>query len=391
MRRRREIAALLATVVSAACAERAPGPGSDLDTWAVAPVPITSIGVVDGDPEYLFQRLTAALFTIDGHIVVADGGLLVLREYAPDGAFLRRMGREGDGPGEFRSLRGIWTDSADTIGVWDAQALRLTYFGPDRTVARTVGLEAANATLGAGGLDFLAGVFPDRSVALGTVALGTAASAGGPGPDRVTIEHFSAHGDHLGRLVETTGLVRARLGEGLMGPVAFSPYPHVRTHAGVLYHANGVEPIVREWSPTGERAVVLPAHAFDVEREWSALLATVQERGLEPYVRVVQTAPRPERIPHLSGLLVDESGRIWAKRYDPASDAIWLGGGARPAGGWWWIAETIASGTGSAGSVVATIQMPDGFAPLQVHGDRLLGLSTDSLGVQRVEVRSILR
>jgi hypothetical protein len=348
------------------------------ESWTISAVPTVSIGLVEGDSAYLFQRIVDARFTPRGRIVVADGGLSLVREYDHDGTFLAQMGGSGSGPGEFQSLRDIWTVQ-DTVGAWDSRALRLTYFGSDRTVARTVSLESANAAAGGGRLDFLAGALADGSLVLASVAF-----ADGLGPDRVSIERMSASGEHLGRLGETTGLVRARLAEKVNGPIPFSPYPHVATHGDTVYHTNGREPLVTAWSAAGEWTISFPAHDYDAERQWSALVAEVERRSLEPVLRVVSTAPRPDWIPHLSGLLVDDAGRIWARRYEPGTDAIWLGGGARGFGGTWWVADP-------AGRVIASVQVPAGFAPLEIEDARVLGVSVDSLGVERVEVRTISR
>ncbi len=371
------VALVMMAILVASCSEA--GPSTGLESWTVSAEPTTSIGVVEGDSAYLFQRIVDARFTSAGRIVVADGGLSVLRVYDPDGTFVAQMGRRGDGPGEFRSLRGIWTVPPDTVGAWDSSALRLTYFGGDYSVARTASLESANATIGAGRLDFLAGALRDGSVVIGSVAL-----ADGPGADLVTIERISARGEHLDRLVETTGLIRARLAERLTGPVPFSPYPHAATYGDMVYHTNGTEPVVTASSPTGDRTIVFPAHDYDVEREWEVVAAEVERRNVVPFVGAVTTAPRPEWIPHLAGLLIDDAGRIWAKRYEPGTDAIWLGGGGRGAGGTWWVADP-------GGSLVATVQVPTSFAPLQVEGTRVLGVTVDSLGVERVEVRVISR
>lgn len=369
------VAAVLAAALVAGCSEG--GVPADLESWSVSAVPTTSIGDVEGDSAYLFQRIVDARITPAGRIIVADGGLLVVREYDRDGNFVAQLGGRGDGPGEFQSVRGIWTVPPDTVGVWDSYALRLTYFGPDNSTPRTVSLESANATVGVGRLDFLAGALRDGSLAIGSVAL-----AGGLGGDQVSIERISAAGDHLGRMVETTGLVRATLAERVVGPIPFSPYPHVATYADIVYHTNGAESLVTAWSPDAERTIAFPPHDYDVGREWSAVLAEVERRNVEPFARAVATAPRPERIPHLAGLLIDDAGLIWTKRYEPGTDAIWLGGGARPSGGTWWVAD-------ASGNLIATVQVPAGFAPLQIENARVLGVSVDSLGVERVEVRAI--
>ena len=367
---------LIAAFVAACSQSEAP---AGLESWAISAAPSTSIGVVDGDSTYLFQRIVDVAFGPDGQILVADGGLLLVREYDPAGRFASQLGGRGEGPGEFQSVRGIWIVPPDTIGVWDSRALRLTYFGRGGAAARTVSLESANASAGAGRLDFLAGSLSDGSVVIGSVAL--AEDLGG---DLVSLERISPSGDHLGQLAETRGLVRARLADQLTGPVPFSPFPHVTTHADVMYYTNGMEPRVITWSPVGGDTITFPAHEYDVDREWSNLAAEVERRSVEPFVRAVGTAPRPQLIPHLAGLLVDDAGFVWAKRYEPLADAIWLVRGLRSSGGTWWVSDP-------SGDLVATVAIPEGFAPVEIRGAQVLGVVTDSLGVERVEVRTLVK
>jgi hypothetical protein len=349
------------------------------DSWTIATTPSMSIGLADGDSVYLFQRIADARLLPDGRIVVADERLLVLREYDRNGTFITQMGGKGSGPGEFQSLGDIWIALPDTIVAWDSRALRLTWFAGDRSLARTVSLGSANAMTDGGKLDVLAGALRDGSLVFGAVTLSSALGA-----DRVTIENIGRNGDHIRRLAETTGLVRAKLSDKVNGPLPFSPYSRVATYGDLVYHTNGMESAVATWSPAGERTITFPPQDHDVEREWSAFAAHLERHNVQPFVRVIATAPRPERIPSLSGLLVDDAGRIWAKRYEPIADAIWLGGGTRSIGGTWWVAD-------SAGRVVATVEVPAGFAPLQIENARVLGVFVDSLGVERVEIRTISR
>lgn len=359
------------------------GPGTGeraLEQWTVSTEPSTSIGAIDGDSAYLFQRIAGARFMADGRVVVADGGLSVIRVFDADGRFVLQAGGSGDGPGEFQGLRDLWIRPPDTIGVWDTMSRRLTYFGGDGGVARTVRLEVPGDAE-AGNLDFVAGALDDGSVAVAALAL---AAGGEPGPDRVWVERFGADGGHLGRLVESTGLVRARLSGGGSAPIAFSPYAHFATDGSTLYHTNGYGPAVTAWSGAEARTIMFPTVEHDLERAWSTLEAELRRRDSEFFLSAIATAPRPDSIPSLGGLLVDDAGRLWAKRYDPATDALWLGGGARSAGGSWWVAD-------AEGTIMARAEVPAGFAPVQVEGDRVLGISVDDLGVERVEVRALSR
>ena len=43
------------------------------------------------------------------------------------------------------------------------------------------------------------------------------------------------------------------------------------------------------------------------------------------------------------------------------------------------------------GFVVATIRMPEGFVPMDVTGDQVVGLTRDELGVERILVFQVSR
>lgn len=61
-----------------------------------------AIGVLDGAPEYQFGNIRALTAGPDGRIYVLDGHGPVVRMYAPDGSYLQDVGREGEGPGEYK-------------------------------------------------------------------------------------------------------------------------------------------------------------------------------------------------------------------------------------------------------------------------------------------------
>lgn len=61
-----------------------------------------SIGVLDGAPEYQFGNLRAIAVDERGRMYVLDGHGPVVRAYAPDGTYVGDIGREGEGPGEYK-------------------------------------------------------------------------------------------------------------------------------------------------------------------------------------------------------------------------------------------------------------------------------------------------
>jgi len=68
----------------------------------VVAMPALTIGVEEGDPAYEFGHVRAVAADDAGRIYVADRIGSTVRVYSPDGEFLRQIGREGEGPGEFQ-------------------------------------------------------------------------------------------------------------------------------------------------------------------------------------------------------------------------------------------------------------------------------------------------
>jgi hypothetical protein len=99
-----------------------------LPHWAVAAKPVTTIGVDDGTAEQELEHVTGAIRLPDGSVVVANGTPRELRVYDASGRFLRRIGRVGDGPGEFRGRSDLLPAGGDSILVYDQTSTRVELF-----------------------------------------------------------------------------------------------------------------------------------------------------------------------------------------------------------------------------------------------------------------------
>lgn len=132
-----------------------------LERWVVGTNPILAVGAnLGGVPNHQFASILGALRTVDGGVVVADGDgdEWLVRQYGPDGRFVATWGRDGEGPGEFRSIYGIYKLPPDSVVVWDLHLGRLTVFGPGGSLERTLRLDvdshALEGTIARGGLLF---------------------------------------------------------------------------------------------------------------------------------------------------------------------------------------------------------------------------------------------
>ncbi len=137
---------LLCVVLATACARHAPTVLTDTtrdsagvrivespaplwhhgEGWIVDSVPVVSIGSSEGSDAYLFSYITGALRLPDGAIIVADAGAHQLRLFDSTGHFVRAVGQQGSGPGDFGYIEGIarcghdaiWVNTHFRISVW---------------------------------------------------------------------------------------------------------------------------------------------------------------------------------------------------------------------------------------------------------------------------------
>lgn len=103
--------------------------------WTVNPAPIITIGGANGGAAQELNRVTGALLLADGRVVVANGKPLELRVYSPKGALLARIGRDGQGPGEFSYETQLIAAGGDSVVVFTGGS-RWEVFHTDGKLAR---------------------------------------------------------------------------------------------------------------------------------------------------------------------------------------------------------------------------------------------------------------
>lgn len=91
------------------------------------------LGTVMGDPNQAFHDLPANAIasTSDGKLLVLDRGNSRIQVFTADGTFIRSIGEEGDGPGQFRNPVSIWVEDERSIGVFDWALNRVSRFALD--------------------------------------------------------------------------------------------------------------------------------------------------------------------------------------------------------------------------------------------------------------------
>lgn len=349
--------------------------------WLVETEPALIIGIEDGGEEYEFQAIVDAERMDDGSIVVADAIAAELRVFDAAGRFVRTIGRQGEGPGEFRNLGAVW-QYHDSIAAWDRSLRRLTLFDALGNVGRVVTLALSPAD---GLLPEVMGILSDGTIVARATSVITPAVGEGVHRARGEVILYSPEGE-LGMMLT------ALAGEEWVGVpgddgVVLSVRPfhrngYVNVHSDRIHVGDSDQFDIREYrsdGALGQRirliAPDVPLTAEDADAHIQATLAAEQHDERRRILRtMLERAPFPETYPAFAGFAADDEGQLWVAESPKAgsNERTWLV--FDPSGRW-----------------LGRVAMPPRVRVLRVGAGRLLVRHVDELGVQTIRDYRILR
>jgi hypothetical protein len=345
--------------------------------WKVAEAPLLDVGGEGSGPP--LYKVTGAARLSDGRIVVASAGTNEIRIYSPEGKLLSRVGRAGEGPGEFQSLFWVGTLPGDSIATWDVGLSRLSVFSPTGEFVRS--------TSPAGSL----GILP-RAVGVldgGRVVLVTGSGAGSLDMsgksvqrDSITILVLGPAGevsDTIGRFPGTEKVALGSPQEGLLvRPLPFGKSTVTAVQGDLVFVGTGDRYEVSGHEPgVGLLAIIradrnpMPVSEADIEgyqRELVTLGGEGDAKANRQQERLLATAPYPKTMPALTGILSDVEGSLWVQEPQKPGD---------DAGSLW----TVFSPDGEARG---TVRLPDGLDVEQIGRDWVLGIRLDEDDVEHL-------
>jgi len=343
--------------------------------WTLTPKPTASIGVLDGAAEYQLFQVSGTVRLSDGTIVVANGGTKQIRFYDASGKFLRSVGREGGGPGEFKQLGGLFRLPADTIAAFDWNLRRVSLFSPTGELVRSFlltvpgnsGFLSPVGTLGDG--RFLV----QKNVVFMSGKVSTGAS-------RDSVTFYVA--DSVGTLVDTVGTfigseryVMADKNMMSVTSLAFGRESYMAAcDSSVVFGANDTYAF-EQLDPTGrlERIVrrtheTVPVTNADISAYKDEQIAEATDanwRRLEE--RMLAAMPYATTMPAYNALRTDALGNVWVQEYTAPGDSsnVW----------------TVFN---REGWMLGPVTVPHGFQVRDIGADYVLGLWKDENDVEHV-------
>lgn len=345
--------------------------------WTVSAEPSLDIGRAEGDPAYELYGVTAALRLDDGRIAVANGRVGEIRFFDAAGRHVATIGAEGEGPGEFRSIDGVWRLGPDSLLAWDRQLARWTVFAADGSLGRVIRPQPGG--MNPGSLPPL----EDGSLIVTDLWLDIAI-----GEPRTMYEHVLRYGadgvllDTVGRFPSFTGIATER---GAIFRPIFGPRTMYSAGGDGFWIGYGTGYEVLGFDERGELRTRITwegpdrtATGADAEADRQGRAAVIpDEDARRDYAAQLAELPVEERFPAYEILFHDREGCTWLMAYRKP-------GPVAAATRAWTVID-------AAGRWLGDLDLPASLLPLDIGMDYILGVERDELDVEHVRLYALDR
>ena len=365
-------------------------------TWEIANVP--TVGIGEGtSPDTPLLRVVAVTPLGEGRVAVGTAVPPEVLIFGSDGTLLSKVGREGEGPGEFAGVASVVQLASDTVAVWDPYRRRVSVYTTRGMLGRELDLSAVApmAAGNAGSAAFNSGYTRLMGVSTGELVLfgeGTIGPGEGDSIARPTLPtmRLGRRGEVLGEYGRFPGMEVAHP-SGLPRPLGKRTYG---TTLGDALAVGAGDAEVRLYGPAGlERIVRWP----DRDRTVGGphLSRWLEFVGEQPEMtEMIEALPRAEQFPAHAEILGSPGGTLLISDYPG------------PLGAWPLRREDDApvpvrprirvpartwSVYGIDGTMVARLDTPEGFEPYSLNGDTIWGVFSDELDVESVRAYQVIR
>lgn len=345
--------------------------------WGEAGVeeePLLRIGREEEGP-YQFGSIRFARFLDGGRIVVADGQANEVRVFDEEGTHLGTFGGSGEAPGEFGNIAALFDYRGDSLVVFDQRNYRTTVYSPSSGGFRTIRNEIP-------GNFVVFGRVPDGSFLLFNPGQFNPDLEPGLQWDSTDVVVMDPEGG-ASRTVARLPVFQRLIGPGASRESLIPAHTSVRAAASDgfywatsdryeirLYGADGgARRILRR--PVDPRRVDQPLIDEYVRGYLEWVRSFEGEAGVPRYRERLEEAVHGETVPLFGPAFVDRRQRLWI------SESIFPDFDGLPRR---W------SVFGLDGAWLGDVEVPEGLRIVDATEDRVLGIWSDALDVDYVQV-----
>ena len=343
----------------------------------MGPDPILDLAGSNENLAHEFSGVRDATVLPDDRIAVVDRDTREIRLFSSSGKFVFSVGRDGEGPGEFRGPISVDLYRADSLVVYDLDLQRATVLAPNGTVARVFRLPSG---------EIVGALFPlnDGRFLARQFWEGIEGYQGNLGVfvrPPVPLLLLSRKGSVVDTVAVLPGteVFMTAIGEAMR---PFQKDSHVGVHAGAIFTGDSRELKYQVFNPRGQLERIVRVPSYDVE-------ITEEDLGKEveasyppnPPPRVLRSfsqLPRPETKPAYSDLLVDTEGYVWLEEYRHR-----------------WAVRTQQVSDWNvfspSGEWLGSVRFPPRFQVFEIGPDYVLGVWWDELDVEHPQLLRLNR
>jgi hypothetical protein len=323
----------------AACRPERESPTS-VPRWPVDSVPLLDIAATGPNGEVRLERPVGATRLSDGTIAVGDATARSVAFFDPRGRLLGRTGREGQGPGEVRSIRWIGQCAPDSVFAWDAAQGRMTVMDGAGTVAREYPLARAFQVACIRGGLFVLVRWPEHDVITVNGVVKRAAPLMLVDPAGTVI-----------RAIATIPLYEA----AVFPPLPLHPATSVAASRALVYVGTQDSAVVDAYTPDGRLAAALPQ-------------ADVRRRARQ---QIIEQTSMPDLLPPYADVFSDIEGLLWVQVSFPGGSV------------------TTLRAVSPLGRIIADVSIPCDLQIFEIGSNYVLGASEDRMDEPHVVVYAL--
>lgn len=355
-------------------------------SWHVLEKPIVDIGGLNADRNHQLFQVRSAVRLSDGRIVVVNAGSHEIRFFSPSGEFLFGVGRDGEGPGEFREPYDLARFAGDSLLIRDLKNQRVSIFDANGQFVRSYQLPMPPfvALIGA--------LFDGRLVVAANSIRYVGPAARTRSEQPLTYLLYSREGT----LLDTLGHYppEAKYAFRYRNAHVTLPLPFGRsTRAAVLgdrfyaghndvyeihaYDSRGtlIRLIRRESDPLEVTGADIDALRDSLAGEDDSLMpGVVNEARRQAVDHLLQDITFPRTMPAFDDFRIDDLGFLWVAEYRRPSDK-----------------QRVWAVFDPGGTFLGKVATPPETDIRQIGHDFLLGIQRDDLGLEHVTVYRLIR
>lgn len=355
--------------------------------WRLSDDPLLSLGDASGDPADEFTEVVDVQMDSEEGLVVADLMAAEIRFFSGDGTRKRSFGRRGEGPGEFQRIQKLGAVT-DSVWVFDRGAQRITWLSDSSGAGELVHLVPPRPAL-------LQGRLSDGSwlvTPLFELPPTDERLHGGIYRGRLPLLRYGADGQLSDTLLIVPGTEMVYVAEGdetrPWGLPPFGRRAAIAVGGSGLFVGDQNRFEIREYDLSGQLVRIIRLPDVDLTLTDEEYSTTIEGRvggvpeQVRPAVRsILSGLPRASERPAYADFMLDHAGNLWVVTL-PTIDQ-------RSRGRNLWGSDWNVFAPD--GSWLGTVTVPQDFQPTAIGNQWIVGIATDSMGVNRVQVYGLLK